>query len=312
MPLLPPLAPLFAAMNAPANEKDNRSVSERRAAMDAMIDGSFSAFADQPDPLPLERDYQVPVDGGDIKVRVFSPHKVGPALPVHMNFHGGGFWLGTLDQTNAACRKLAAAVDCIVVSVDYRLAPEHKFPVAAEDCYAALLWVADHATELNADASRITVGGGSAGGNLAAVVSLMARDRKGPKIALQLLEIPVTDCTRLEPLHKPADGLIIASGKDVYCGYYLRDAADGLNPYASPLLADDLTGLPPALIMCAEYDPLQPEGAAYAEKLEAAGVPVEYHCWAGQFHGSQAMSRLIHDEAADYHAKVVRALKAFQ
>ncbi|CAN7536317.1 alpha/beta hydrolase [Phenylobacterium sp. LjRoot219] len=308
MPVLPPIKPIFDAMNAPAPRSDVPPA-EARAAMHAMIEQNFSALSRQPPPLPSERDHQVPAAGGEITVRVYSQGAGGRARPCYLYLHGGGFWLGTLDQSNALCRTIAVDADCVVASVDYRLAPEHKFPTAAEDGYAALLWVAAHAAELGVDAARIAVGGGSAGGNLAAVVSLIARDRGGPRPVLQLLEIPVTDMTRLEPLRIPEEDLVVEMGKDVYGGYYLADPADATNPYASPLLAPSLSDLPPALVMCAEYDPLRPEGEAYADRLRAAGVPVEYRCWEGQFHGSQNMAALIPEAAAAYRAQVTAALQ---
>lgn len=308
MPILAPLKPFFDAILAGSDARDERPVAEARAAMHAMVDASFGAFVTQHPPLPLERDFSVPVAGGEITVRVYSPARTGTPLPCHLHFHGGGFWLGTLNQSDASCRGLAAGADCVVVSVDYRLAPEHKFPTAIEDAYAALLWVVEHADELGIDPSRISVGGGSAGGNLAAVVALMARDRHGPAIVLQVLEIAVTDLTYSEPLR--IDGLDISfAGKEQYRAHYLSDISETSNPYASPLLAPDLSGLPPALVMCAEYDPHRIEAEAYVRKLTDAGVTVEYRCWEGQFHGSQQLSALIPEEAAAYLAQLVSALK---
>lgn len=309
MPVLPPLKPFFDAMLASGNHSDPRPPAEARVSMHAMIDASFVAFVAPQEPMPHEMDHEIAVPGDTITVRVYSPTKAETLLPCHLHFHGGGFWLGTLEQSDAGCRALARAADCVVVSVDYRLAPEHKFPAAPEDCYAALLWVVENAAVLGVDTSRISVGGGSAGGNLAAAICLMTRDRGGPALVQQILEIPVTDFTVFEPLRIPLEDLVIPSGKDQYGGYYLASAADATNPYASPLLAHDLSGLPPALVMCAEYDPLMPEGAAYAKRLEAAGVPVEYHCWQGQFHGSQQMSVLIPDEVAAYQNLIVNTLR---
>lgn len=255
-------------------------------------------------------DHGVPVAGAVITARVYAPSRAsGQPLPCHVYFHGGSFWLGTLDHFDPVCRGLVEDVGCVVVSVGYRLAPEHKFPTAPEDCFTALCWVADHATELGVDRTRISVGGVSAGGNLAAVVALMARDRSGPPLVLQVLEIPITDLTRLDPLDLPAEGVTLPSGKEVVLHYYLADVADAANPYASPLCAANLAGLPPALVMSAEYDPLAAEAAAYARRLAAANVPVEHLCWEGQFHGSQPMAALIPREAAQYQAQVVRALR---
>jgi acetyl esterase len=307
MPVLPALQSLFQAFTAAPPRRDV-PVAEARAIMHAMIETSFGAFSPKLAALPCERDYRVPVTGGEITVRIYASRAADSPRSCHMNIHGGGFWLGTLEQADGNCRALATQADCIVASVDYRLAPEYKFPTAAEDCYAALLWVVDHVDDLGIDASRISVGGGSAGGNLAAVVALMARDRRGPPLVLQVLEIPVTDFTNVEPLVVPEEGLVIPSGKEQYRDYYLATQSDAENPYASPLVAPDLSGLPPALVMCAEYDPLRPEGEAYAKRLVDAGVSVECRCWKGQFHGSQQMASLIPEEAAAYRAQVVHAL----
>jgi acetyl esterase len=155
----------------------------------------------------------------------------------------------------------------------------------------------------------VSIGGASAGGNIAAAVSLMAKDGAGPHIVFQILEIPVTDFTALGPLEIPAEGLSIPSGKETYRKYYLSDPEwEALHPYASPLHAKDLTKLPPALVMCAEYDALQPEALAFAQRLRAVGVEAEYHCGPGQFHGSQGMSKLIPNEAAAYRAMIAQAL----
>lgn len=309
MPVLAPLKPFLDAMVAAADARDDRPVAERRAAMHAMIDASFSMFVPQVAPAFREQDHQVPVEGGTFTARVYAPEGGGGSRPCHVNFHGGGFWLGTLEQSDAVCRGLVADVGCVVVSVDYRLAPENKYPAAAEDGYAALLWVVDQAAALGVDPSKISVGGASAGGNLAAVVALMARDRGGPALVFQVLEIPVTDFTRLDSLSVPEEALVIPSGKAEYRDFYLADPSEAVDPYASPLLAPDLAGLPPALILCAEYDPLAAEGEAYARRLEDAGVPVEFRNWPGQFHGSQTLAALIPAEAEAYRLQIAGALR---
>jgi acetyl esterase len=309
MPVIGQLKPFFDGLIASSANRDDRPPAEARAAMHAMIESSFNAFVTPRDPLPSETDHDVPVVGGSIRVRIYRPKKSMSPLPCHINFHGGGFWLGTIDHGDPGCRSIASAADCVVVSVDYRLAPEHKFPTATEDCYAALVWVAEHALELGIEPSRISVGGGSAGANLAAVVALMARDRGGPSIVFQILEIPVTDLTKTDPLVIAAEDLVVPMGKEQYRAYYLNDLSEATSPYASPLLAPDLSGLPPALVMTAEYDGLQPEGEAYAKRLAEFGVSAEYHCWKGQFHGSQNMAALIPEEATKYQARIVSALR---
>jgi acetyl esterase len=260
------------------------------------------------EPLPREIDYQVAVEGGHITIRLYAPESDGGALPCHLYFHGGGFWLGHLEHFDTLCRALARDAGCAVVAVDYRLAPEHKFPAAPEDSYAALLWVNENAEAVGIDPARISVGGVSAGGNLATVVAIMARDRDGPELVLQVLEVPVLDLSNDEPL-KLQEGLVLPAGKDVYRQHYLHQPSQALLPYVSPLLASDLGHLPPALIMCAEYDPLAAEGEAYAKRLEAADVQVEHYCWPGQFHGAQPMAKLIPQVAAAYQAMMVAALR---
>ena len=253
----------------------------------------------------------MPVDGGEITVRIYTPFGQGP-FPAHLYLHGGGFWLGRPDHFDSNCQATADGAGCVVVSVDYRLAPEHKFPTAPEDCYAALLWLVDHAAELDVDPTRVSVGGGSAGGNLTAVVALMARDRNGPELVFQLLEIPVTDLTGSQPsiVENGSGYMLTKEGMELCVEYYLADPADKTHPYASPLLADDLSGLPPALVMTAEFDPLRDEGEAYGRRLAEAGVPTSIRRWEGQFHGSIMMGKLIPDLSEEYRVMVVDALRA--
>jgi acetyl esterase len=260
-------------------------------------------------PLGSEIDHRVPVDGGEITVRVYTPEGAGP-FPGYVYFHGGGFWMGALGLFDSECRGIASDAGCVVASVDYRLAPEAKVPVPVEDCYTAFLWVVAHAADLKVDPGRIVVGGASAGGNLGAAVALLARDRSGPPIVLQVLEIPVTDLTMSQPSVKEngVGYLLTEEGIIDFTAKYLADPADAANPYASPLLADDLSGLPPALVTTMELDPLRDEGEAYARRLAEAGVPVEHTRWNGHFHGSTTMAAVVPDEAAAYHGVVVDAL----
>jgi acetyl esterase len=310
MPVLPGLQVILDAVNASPPQVEGLSVAEARDVAHASMAMSFGATQADGPPMEDVHDHQVAVDGGEITVRVYRPEGDGP-FPCHVYFHGGGFWLGNLDMSDASCRATAVDAGCVVASVDYRLAPEAKFPVPAEDCFTALTWVVDHAADLGVDTSRLSVGGGSAGGNLAAVVSLMARDRGGPSIILQVLEIPVTDLTMSqESVRSNGVGFLLTTRSiEQYTSYYLADPADATNPYASPLLADDLSGLPPAVVMTAELDPLRDEGEAYARRLAEAGVPVQATRWDGQFHGSQMMAKLIPEESAAYHAAVVATLR---
>jgi acetyl esterase/lipase len=210
-------------------------------------------------------------------------------LPAMVYLHGGGFVVGSLDLYDADCRRIAAEVNAVVISVDYRLAPEHPFPAGLEDCYAALVWLADHAAELGVDPDRIAIGGESAGGGLTAGVALLARDRGGPRLCLQFLGIPELD-DRLEtgsmrtlvgtPITTVPNGEI---SWDSYLGPGVR-GTDQVSPYAAPARATDLAGLPPALVTAYEFDGLRDEGIAYAQRLLAAGVPTELHLYPGAFH----------------------------
>jgi acetyl esterase len=294
MDLLPGLQDAFESMARMGTPPEGLSVAERRAWLHERIDETFTSMNEQRPPVASEVDHRVAVGDGEITVRAYRADVAG-VLPCYVYLHGGGWWLGTLDQSDSSCRGIATDAGCVVVSVDYRLAPEHKFPTAVEDSYAALLWVVDHADELGIDPSRIAVGGGSAGGNLAAVVALLARDRGGPKLVLQVLEVAALDFSR--------------PGKEQYYDLYLGSDEHATNPHASPLLAPDLSGLPPAVVMSAQYDPLRKEDAEYAERLRNAGVPVEERCWPGQFHGSMQLAKLIPDEAREYHEQIVDALR---
>ena len=313
MPVDPLIQSILDAANAAPRPATPPTVADARAAAHAAMDQTFLALAEPgPDPASIV-DHRVPVDGGEITLRVYTPQGSGP-WPIHLNIHGGGFWLGTLDQFDPGCRGLCAAAGVVVASVDYRLAPEHRYPVAPEDCYTALVWVHDHAAELAGDPTRISVGGGSAGGNLAAVVSLMARDRGGPALRLQVLEIPVTDLTMSQP-SVTANGegyLLTKEGMAQYRGYYLADIDQAREPYASPLLAPDLSGLPPAVVMTMEYDPLRDEGEAYARRLRDAGVPTVAKRWAGHIHGSTSFTKVLASarECRDDVAAAVRAAHA--
>jgi acetyl esterase len=183
----------------------------------------------------------------------------------------------------------------VVVSVDYRLAPETKFPGPADDCYAATQWAVQHASQINGDPDRLAVGGDSAGGNLAAAVSLMARDRRGPSLAFQLLVYPVTHCNYTTNSYQNfAEGYMLTrASMQWYWNHYLQEAADATNPYAAPLVARDLSGLPPALVITAQCDPLCDEGAAYAQRLKEAGVPTTYSCYDGMIHGFFGMPAVL-------------------
>ena len=309
MPVDPALASILEASANMAAPGGDLSVAEKRAAAHEMMHTGFVALS-QPGPeVAAVADHQVPVDGGQITVRVYTPEGEGP-FPAHVYFHGGAFWLGDLDFCDITGRELCAGADCVVVSVDYRLAPEHPFPTGVEDSYAALLWTAAHADELNVDTSRISVGGASAGGCITAVVALMARDRNGPPLVLQVLDIPVTDITMsCASIDENAEGYLLTRDAIVqYCDYYLVDPADAKQPYASPLLAEDLSGLPPAVVMTAEFDPLRDEGELYAQRLADAGVPVTAKRWDGHIHGSVTMTAIV-PSSCDWRDAVISEMR---
>jgi acetyl esterase len=219
--------------------------------------------------------------------------------------------IGDIETHDVVCRELANAGGCMVASVEYRLAPEHRFPVAAEDCYAVTTWLAAHAGELGVDAKRIAVGGDSAGGNLSAVVAQLARDRGGPALAFQLLIYPATDAARDSVSHREnGQGYLLTSDAMTwFLGHYLgNDASLHGDPRCSPLRANDFRGLPPALVITAEYDPLRDEGEAYGERLRAAGVPVTVTRYPGMIHGFFAMGAFL-DQGRTAVAEAARALR---
>ena len=224
--------------------------------------------------------------GGDLKLRIYTPKGKGP-FPLIVFFHGSGFVICSLDTHDTMCRHLCAGSEAVVVSVDYRLAPEHKFPAAPDDCLAATRWAGAHAAELNADPARIAVAGDSAGGNLAAVIALRVRDEGGPALCAQLLIYPVTDAdTNNASYRANAEGYgLTREGMIWFWNHYLGNQADAANPHVSPLRAESLSGLPPAFVQTAEYDPLRDEGELYASRLIAAGVPTRLARYDGMNHG---------------------------
>jgi acetyl esterase len=253
----------------------------------------------------------IPGPAGDLPVRIYTPNGSGP-FPLMVFFHGSGFVVCNLDTHDGTCRNLCSAAGCVVVSVDYRLAPENKFPAGPEDCYAATKWAAAHARELNADAARLVIAGDSAGGNLVAVVALMAGDKGGPTLRGQLMIYPVTDYyTPGHPSYvENAEGYgLSAAGMRWFWNHYLTSAAEADNPYVSPLRAANLRGLPPALIITAEYDVLRDEGEAYGKRLKEAGVRTTVTRYDGMHHGFFQMYGLV-DQAASALDEAAAWLKA--
>ena len=255
-------------------------------------------------------DREVPGPAGPIPARLYRPAGHGP-LPLLVYFHGGGWVLGGLASHDNVCRSLANGAGCAVLAIDYRLAPEHRFPAAVDDCYEATVWAAANAAALGCDPKRIAVGGDSAGGNLAAVISQIARDRGAPALSFQLLVYPATDAAYDTASYRENATGYFLELDDMHWFYdhYLDGVADRSDPRASPLRARDLRGLPPALVITAEFDPLRDEGEAYAGRLREAGVPVTLHRYDGMIHGFFAMGPLL-DQGKQAVAEAVAALRA--
>ncbi|MDP1839896.1 MAG: alpha/beta hydrolase [Reyranella sp.] len=257
-------------------------VAEARRQYEARI-----ALMAPPPPMAKVLERSIDGPGGAMKLRVYTPAGSGP-FPLMMFFHGSGFVLCSLDTHDGMCRNLASGIGCVVVSVDYRLAPEHKFPKGPDDCLAATRWAADHAAELGIDPARIMVAGDSAGGNMAAVTALRLRDEGGPRLCGQMLLYPVTDYhTPGTPSYaENADGYgLTRDTMEWFWAHYLTSPTEAENPHASPLRARDVTGLPPAYVTSAEYDPLRDEAERYGMRLRQAGVPTEITRFPGMNHG---------------------------
>ncbi|MBR1198999.1 alpha/beta hydrolase [Bradyrhizobium sp. AUGA SZCCT0240] len=253
-----------------------------------------------PEPPDLEsaKPLSIPAPHGEIPARIYTPktlRRMDGLAPCLVFYHGGGWVIGDLDSHDVVCRKLAHEGELIVISIDYRLAPEHKFPAAVDDAVTAVKWVAANAKDLGIDTARIMVGGDSAGGNLAAVVALAARDGDGPKLAGQVLIYPATDFGMKHPSHSEPETSILLTHSVIkwFCNHYLSSPADIDNWQASPARAKTLEGLPSAYVLTAGGDPLRDEGDEYAARLKQAGVPVTYKHFPGQFHGFFTMGKLL-------------------
>lgn len=251
------------------------------------------------DALPIEscEERTIPSRGGPLPVRIYRPLAQSPRAPLMVFFHGGGWMVGSLRSYDAAVRRLAAKTGCVIVSVGYRLAPESVFPAAVEDSWDAFTWSSDHAGELSADNAKMVVCGDSAGGNLSAAIAQMCLDSGRYRIALQVLIYPSTDMSRSWPsFERNGKGnMLTAAAVEMFVNQYAPDPADRLDPRASPMRRRNLAGLPRALIVSAEFDPLVDDNQAYAERLEQAGVPVRYVCFPGMIHPFFTLSRVIRD-----------------
>jgi acetyl esterase len=288
-----PLDPQVQAMRersvaAGARPLYTMSLAEARAADLAAIQAASGGG----EPVHEVVDRTIPgPEGDELPIRLYRP-SAEPGLPVLVYFFGGGWTLGSIDTSDAVCRTLANATGALVLAPGYRLAPEHRFPAAVHDCFAAVDWIAAHAGEVGADPARIAVGGDSAGGNLAAAVTLLARERGGPRLAAQLLVYPNTDHGSDTPsLRENTDPYLFnRTSVGWYWGHYLASPSDGAHPLASPLRAGDLSGLPPALVVTAEFDPLRDQAEDYAAALAKAGVPVIASRYDGMVHGFFCMA----------------------
>lgn len=256
------------------------------------------------------------IDSGEraIPVRIYSPPGTGP-FPILVYIHGGGWVVCNLDTHDEVCRSMCHRAECVVVSIDYCLSPEYPFPSAVEEVYRTMCWIADRAHELDGDGARIAIGGDSAGGNLSTVTALLARDRGGPQLAFQLLIYPVTDLHAMETesYRSFADGYYLTRAEmEWFRGHYLASPEDAKSPLASPLLAEDLSGLPSAFVLTAEYDPLRDEGEDYAKRLHKAGVDVQCVRYNGMIHAFWSMAGVFeqtqqaHQEAAAVLREVFR------
>ena len=249
---------------------------------------------------------------GDIPVRVYTPSadQIGSTIPAVVYLHGGGWVFMSIESHDGICRRLAAESGAVVVSVEYRLAPEHPFPIPLDDCDAAISWVAAHAVEIGAEPGMLAVMGDSAGGNLAAAATLVARDRKRPHLAAQVLVYPALDPARDTPSYREngAGYLLDDPGMEWFWQQYLQDDEHEKNPLAAPARADDLRGLPPATVITAEFDPLRDEGEAYATRLSESGVVARTHRVPGMLHGFLGMPAMF-DEANDAMGIAARALR---
>jgi acetyl esterase len=308
MPIDPIAAGLLQQMAEagmpPLNEM---SPTDARAAAEG-----FLALAGEPEDVANVTDRAIPGPGGEIPVRVYTPAGAGSGpLPCLVYYHGGGWVLGDIAGVDTICRAVANRAGCTVMSIEYRLAPEHKFPAPFDDCYAALEWVAANGAEIGVDGSRLAVGGDSAGGNLAAAVSIKARDAGGPAIRHQMLIYPVTNHAYDTGSYSDnADGYLLTQDMmKWFWDHYLNNADEGRDPRVSPLAAASLANLPPAYVATAEFDPLRDEGEAYAAKLSEAGVKVRHRRFDGQIHAFFQMVGVFPAalEAADEAATELRA-----
>ena len=307
MQLDPALAELLASLD-PSAETPVEEMTPEDAR--ATWKEEMAAVAGPQRPVKSVTAHEAPGLAGPLAVRLYEPEGAdGRVLPILVYYHGGGWIRGDLDTHDDVCRYLCHHAGCLVASVDYRLAPEHRFPAALDDCDAATRWVAENAAHLGADSARLAIGGDSAGGNIACGVTLRVRGRGGPAICFQLLIYPATDLAGETKSKRLYSSGYLLNSMPFYVASYLGPEGDAADPLASPLLAPDLTDLPPAFVLTAGFDPLRDEGEAYARRLKAAGVPTAYRCHEGMIHGFVSITGLIETAEAGL-ADAAAALRA--
>ncbi|RNF38120.1 alpha/beta hydrolase [Planococcus salinus] len=304
MPVNPKIQYFLEQMNAmPAMPMEQLTPEAMRSTENSQL------VAQQKEPVEKVEDRTIPLAGRDIPIRIYTPAGQTP-FPALVFYHGGGWVVGSIESHDAICRELANLASCMVVSVEYRLAPEHKFPAAVEDAYEALEWVVSQADELGIDTDRIAVGGDSAGGNLATVACLIAKERSGPRVVHQLLLYPSAGPAADYPsMTENAEGYLLT--RDMmgwFQRHYLNSPEDRHHPYLSPILSDELEGMPSATILTAQYDPLRDVGTAYAEKLQSHGVEVFHKNYDDLIHGFANFSSFV-PEARDAVAEGASELK---
>jgi len=293
----------LASLNGPPIQE--LGVTEARALLERL-----AAIGGPPAEVARVEDRTFAGPAGDVPVRIYRPTDDAGPQPVLVWFHGGGWVLGSIEGSDLTCRDLAAQSGVVIVSVGYRLAPEHPYPSGLGDCYAALVWVTATAGDLGVDPDRVAVGGDSAGGNLAAVVALAARDRGGPAVRFQLLVYPVTDALMSHPsVRDNGQGYMLTDDSmKWFIELYLGERGDPKDPLVSPVYADDLSGLPPALVITAEYDPLRDEGEAYGTRLQRDRVAAKVSRYDGMIHGFFSMGAIV-DAARRATAEAADALR---
>jgi len=308
MPLDPQADALLKQMEADG-VPDISEMSVPQARM--FLENTFAEMVPDPEPMAEVKDFTVSAPTGRLPVRLYKPEGSRSTPPLVIFFHGGGWVIGSIESHDATCRALASASGCAVASVEYRLAPESGFPAAPKDCYAATRWLVENAAELGVDGESVAVAGDSAGGTLAAVVSLMARDRGGPKISCQVLIYPAVDFTGNYPSKEEnAEGYFLTTrAMRWFTEHYLPSESEAKEAMASPLLADDHSGLPPAIIVTAGFDPLRDEGEAYANKLHEVEVEVKQSRYDGMIHGFVSMIGAL-DKAQESIDEMGRELRA--